>query len=70
MTNRIGFRQWNKDKLFYVAQLPGDGGKDWGYTEHIHGRNEFDKAIHLTPYWQRRFAKDCRRVGSVAKFIE
>jgi len=46
---------------FYVAQLPGDGGKDWGYTENR------DHALKLSPYWQRRFNADCRRIGQVAR---
>jgi hypothetical protein len=55
-------RDWGT-RLFWVAQVKGDGGKDWGYT------TEFAKAIVLNVYWQRRFNADCRRVGAVATFI-
>lgn len=42
---------------WYVANLPGDGGKDWGYTL-AEGR-----AIGLTgPQWER-FARDMRALG-------
>jgi len=53
---------------WYVASLPtrsgGTRGKgeDWGYTR------KQEQALPLSPYWQRRFAADCRRVGYEAKF--
>ena len=49
--------------IFYVAQVPGEGGVDWGYTL------ECTKAKPLSIYWQRRFSKDCERVGTTAQFI-
>ena len=44
-------------QTWYVCNLPGDGGKDWGYT------NKPDEAILLNPYWQRRFAVNCLAVN-------
>jgi hypothetical protein len=58
-------RPWTSGRhalTLYVEQLPGDGGKDWGYTE------KEAKAMELSKYWQRRFAADCRRVGTEARF--
>lgn len=62
---KIAYRDWCKGQgiTFYVAQLPGDDGVDWGYTE------KPSQAKPLTPYWQRKFAADCRRVGYEAHFI-
>ena len=64
----IGYTQWHKNTLFYVAQLRGDGKRDgkcdWGYTD------KCEKAIHLSPYWARRFAADTRFCGRIAQFIE
>lgn len=65
MLRTIAYRSWSKTvPVFYVESVPGDGGKDWGYTD------QADKAIHLSPYWQRRFASDCRAVGSTYNFLE
>jgi len=47
--------------LLYVANLKGLIG-DWGYT------TDYKHAIVLSPYWQRRFAADCRAVGATARF--
>lgn len=47
----------NSKRTFYVANLPGDGGKDWGYT-----MNAKD-ALLLNAYWSRRFQSNCRKVG-------
>jgi hypothetical protein len=53
---------WSKQcPVFYVSEKIGKVG-DWGYTTNV------SKAIHLTPYWQKRFKADCERVGVVAKF--
>jgi len=60
----IAWRQWDRRTRFYVAQLPGDNGVDWGYTE------KRAQALSLTKYWQQRFAADCRRVGSEVRFEE
>ena len=68
----IGFRLWNnKDpkSVVYVSHLPKGKG-DWGYTKRIDGNeNVLDKAIHLTPYWQKRFRADCRKVDYSAQFM-
>ena len=49
--------------LWYVANLPGDQGVDWGYSPKV------NQALPLSPYWQRRFAADMRRVNAKAQFI-
>ena len=49
--------QWDTCRVFYVSQLPGEGGVDWGYSENP------SKAIPVSRYWQRRFKADCARVG-------
>ena len=57
---------------WYVADLPGHNGtkrirtgpevnSDWGWTA------DRGQAIQLTPYWQRRFLADRRRVGREAR---
>ena len=62
--HKIAWRFWSKKQpAFYVAQLPGDGGVDWGYTTNA------SEAKKLSPYWQRRFAADCRRCNSKAQFL-
>lgn len=56
-------RFWSKQlPVFYVSELKGKIG-DWGYT------TDFKKAIHLSPYWTKRFNSDCRAVGVQAKFV-
>ena len=63
-------KKWHP--TWYVADLPGHNGttrikdgpernSDWGWTG-VGG-----KAIQLTPYWQRRFLADRRRVGREAQ---
>ena len=54
---RVGGNRW-----LYVGQLPGDGGKDWGYV------GEAAQALPLSPYWQRRFAATMRALGGEAHF--
>lgn len=61
----IGYTLWPQGdgthKTVYVAQWPGDGGKDWGYTF------KRSQAVPLPLYWRRRFERDmerCNRVGS------
>ena len=62
---KIAWRFWSAQRpVFYVASIPGDGGKDWGY------HTDQKKALPLSAYWQRRFAADCRRVGVDARFLE
>lgn len=63
MHQAIAYRQnKNSGVLMYVAQLPGDGGKDWGY-------DRAERAIPLNRDWQRRFAADCRHCGDTALFL-
>ena len=64
MKKTIAYRYWSPScPLFYVESLRGKVG-DWGYT------TSADKACGLSPYWQRRFASDCRAVGVEARFVE
>ena len=63
MTAAIASRPWLKSgPVFYVQDLKGKVG-DWGYT------TDTKQAIPLTPYWQARFAADCRYAGVVPMFI-
>jgi hypothetical protein len=50
----------NKSGAWYVSELPGHGGVDWGYT------TDASKAVALNDYWWKRFASDRRKCGSVA----
>lgn len=52
-------RQNKNGGVWYVQNLPGDGGVDWGYT------NDYKKALPLNKYWARRFLKNLRDVGAV-----
>ena len=52
------YRQWDTCRCFYVANLPGHGGVDWGYSERP------SDAIPVSRYWMARFKADCARVGS------
>jgi hypothetical protein len=58
----LAARQWSQNLRLYVQTVPGDGGKDWGYTM----RQE--EALPLNKYFARRFNADCVRVGAVAQF--
>lgn len=71
----IASRQWDKHTIFYVSDLPGHSGTvriktgaernaDWGYS------SERKHAINLTPYWQRRFLADMRRVRAIGAKVE
>jgi hypothetical protein len=62
----FGYRIAANGRRQYVAQLPGDGGVDWGYTQFTRGT--LDMPLALSPYWQARFQMDCLRVGTVAHF--
>ena len=58
-----GLRYWNENcPVFFVESVKGRVG-DWGYTA------DSKKALDLSPYWQKRFAADCRRAGVEAQFI-
>jgi hypothetical protein len=59
----IASRFWDKrHPVFYVSNLKGKIG-DWGYTTYV------NEAIHLSPYWRKRFNADCNAVGVKANFI-
>ena len=63
----IGYTIWPAQtrtglQTVYVAQVPGDGGKDWGYT------SDRAKATPLSLYWRRRFERDMARCGRVGSF--
>jgi len=60
----IGVRYLPNHKILYVGNLPGDGGKDWGYV------TERNKAIPLNKYWQRRFTANMGRVGGDGRLQE
>lgn len=59
----IAFYVDSQKKYWYVAQVKGDGGKDWGYTL------DYSKAIRLSRYWQKRFQADCQYMGRKASFV-
>lgn len=61
MSKQIAYRFFSAaSKPWYVSEVKGNGGVDWGYTDNIL------KAVVLnTPQW-RSFAKDMREVGSAA----
>lgn len=61
MTKQIAYRFLTAtSRAWYVSEVKGDGGKDWGYTE-----NANKAAILNRKQWQS-FAKDMREVGSAA----
>jgi len=59
----IAIRTIRNGSPLYVEELKGKVG-DWGYTSNA------ASAIHLSPYWQRRFAADCRYCGADFVFVE
>ena len=60
-TKQIAYRFWSpKSPAWYVSEVKGNGGVDWGYTTDI------TKAVVLNINQWKSFAKDCRDVGSVA----
>lgn len=48
---------------WYVSDLPGQGGVDWGYDVRP------EKATVLAPYWQRRFQKHCDDINRRPIFV-
>ena len=62
--NYVLYRQWDGCRVFYVSETPGDGGKDWGYSE------QPSKAIRVSRYWMARFKADCARVGQIGRCYE
>lgn len=63
-TNYILYRQWDTCHVFYVTEVPGEGGKDWGYSQ------DSRKAIPVSRYWRRRFMADCASVGQTGNAFE
>lgn len=60
-TRQIAYRFWTPNSpAWYVSDLKGRGGKDWGYSPDI------ARAIVLNSNQWRSFAKDCREAGGVA----
>ncbi len=66
MSKKIAYRfdLGSRNMAWYVSELPGQGGVDWGYNK------DAKKAIGLSLYWQRRFNADMRCAGSQAHFLE
>lgn len=58
---RIAWYEETPGCAVYVSDLPGHGGKDWGYDARP------QKAVPLSEYWQRRFVRDMERVGREAR---
>lgn len=65
MTSRSGW--WllvsNNKRTSYVSDLPGDGGKDWGYT------SDSIQARHCTDRDKQRFISDMRLCGLTATCV-
>lgn len=59
----VAKRHWHRDAWFYVSEIPGKGGKDWGYTAFA------DKAIPLSTQQARRFRAHCRHVGALVSIV-
>jgi hypothetical protein len=60
----LAYRYWSKAcPVFYVESVKGKRG-DWGYTTDV------NRAMLLSPYWQRRFNADCNAVGVSAQFVD
>lgn len=58
---QIAYRFFSaKSAPWYVSDLKGNGGADWGYT------NDIAKATVLNRNQWQSFAKDMREVGSAA----
>ena len=51
-------RQGANGRPLYVEALPGDGGKDWGYTA------DPQKAIFVSGYWRARFLADMHKCAA------
>lgn len=61
MSKQIAYRFFSKASApWYVANLKGDGGVDWGYS------NDVTKAIVLNHNQWQSFAKDMREANSAA----
>ena len=62
--NFICGTQWNKQTYFYVAQIKGDGGADWGYT------TDYKKALPLNKHFAKLFKADTEYCGRSASITE
>lgn len=68
-------KRYGAASVSYVAQVAGDGGKDWGYTSRFEGYSDFlfggdnqNAAILLTPAQCDAFAANCAALGVEAQF--
>lgn len=57
----IAWRYTTQGHAMYVATVPGPGGK-WEFTP------KRERALPLSPYWQRRFEQHCAREAVAALF--
>lgn len=53
----ICYRQWDTCHTFYVSEVRGNGGVDWGYSP------DPRQAIKLSRRQMQWFKADCARVG-------
>jgi hypothetical protein len=61
MTKQIAYRFLSQNsRPWYVSEVKGDGGVDWGYTDDV------TKAKVLNTWYWKQFAKDMRDCGTVA----
>lgn len=60
----LASRDWSNKVIFWVSHLPGQEGKDWGYT------TDSTKALPLSLYWAKRFNSYCKRLGVTARLME
>lgn len=51
-------RRWGNNAVYFVREVLGEGGADWGYVF------EPGKARPISTYWMRRFVADMRAVGA------
>jgi hypothetical protein len=60
MSKQIAYRFFSNGRPFYVSEVKGNGGVDWGYTDKI------TSAVVLNTNQWKSFAKDMRECGTVA----
>jgi len=61
MNKQIAYRfNSAKSPAWYVSEVKGNGGKDWGYSTDV------EKAVKLNTNQWKSFAKDMRECGTVA----
>jgi len=60
--NKVAYYCDTFKKCWYVGQVKGNGGADWGYV------CTYRQALPLSPYWQARFRADCRAMNRIAHF--